>query len=135
MGTESTMRTKKCSTATREGRLAKAKQFWQAADLIESAVADQEEDLVDAYITMCVHAGIAAADVICCARIGEHAQGQDHQEAIALLASVDKAAAKSLATLLGMKTHSGYSARRSPKKDRVRAERAAGALIDAAEAV
>lgn len=128
-------RSKKCTPAIREGRLSKARQFWEAADLIETAVGNQEEDLVDAYITLCVHAGIAAADVICCARTGQHAQGPNHEEAIKLLASADKAAARHLRTLLDLKTRSGYSERRSAKTDRMRSRRAASALIDLAEAV
>lgn len=128
-------RAKKCTAAVREGRREKARQFSQAAEMIATLVADEPEDLVDAYITMCVHAGIAAADVICCARTGTHAQGEDHAEAVDLLASVDKTMSKHLATLLGMKTQVGYGDRRSGATDRRRAQRAMSALIDAAEAV
>lgn len=70
--------------ATRQGRMEKAKQFHLAAQVIEEYAAG-EEDLNDAYITLCVHAGIAAADVICCARLGKHHQGQNHHGAISLL--------------------------------------------------
>jgi len=35
------------------------------------ALADDANDVADAYVTLCVHAGIAAADVICCTRFGE----------------------------------------------------------------
>lgn len=117
----------------RAGRRNKARQFWDAADILDTLVSDSDEDLVDAHITMCVHAGIAAADVVCCARLGVHAHGRDHNEAIALLASVDKAASRHLATLLGLKTRSGYSALKSSRADRTRAKRAARSLLDAAE--
>jgi len=30
----------------------------------------------NAYVAMCVDAGIAAADAICCDALGEHAQGE-----------------------------------------------------------
>lgn len=53
--------------------------------------------------------GIAAADAICAARLGEHARGENHDEAVALLSTVDKAAAAHLRALLGMKTLAGYS--------------------------
>lgn len=66
-------RTHDCTQSTRAGRLAKGNQFWEAATLIEELT--EESDLVDAYITLCIHAGIAAADVICCARLGVHATG------------------------------------------------------------
>lgn len=65
-----TSRTKKCTATIRRGRLDKAKQFAETARLIEG-----NDALIDAYVTNCVHAGIAAADVICCARLGEHAIG------------------------------------------------------------
>jgi hypothetical protein len=45
-------------------------------------LADEDGEIADAYVTLCIHAGIAAADVICCIRIGEHATGEDHAEAV-----------------------------------------------------
>ncbi|WP_414939249.1 hypothetical protein [Amycolatopsis sp. cmx-11-51] len=57
----------------------KASQFIEAADTIRE-LADEHEDAADAYVTLCVHAGIAS-DVICCARLGEHARGENHDEA------------------------------------------------------
>lgn len=101
------MPTRRCTDADRRGRLAKARQFLEAAELVE-ALAD-EDDLLDALVTLCVHAGIAAADVICCARLGEHATGQNHAEAVELLGRVDKTSARDLSKLLGMKTRAGYS--------------------------
>jgi len=50
--------------------MAKAKQLVEAAETVE-ALADDANDVADAYVTLCVHAGIAAADVICCTRFGE----------------------------------------------------------------
>ena len=52
-------------------------------------LADDESDLCDSHVTLCVHAGIAAADVICCARLGRHAHGENHDEAIGLIEKVD----------------------------------------------
>lgn len=101
------MPTRRCTDADRRGGLAKARQFLEAAELVET-LAD-EEDLLDALVTLCVHAGIAAADVLCCARLGEHATGQNHTEAVDLLARVDKTSARDLSKLLGMKTRAGYS--------------------------
>ena len=101
------MPTRRCTEAERRGRLAKARQFLEAAELVET-LAD-EDDLLDALVTLCVHAGIAAADVICCARLGEHATGQNHTEAVDLLGRVDKTSARDLSKLLGMKTRAGYS--------------------------
>jgi len=39
-----------------------------------SELADEHEDVADAYVTLCVHAGIAASDVICCATLVETAR-------------------------------------------------------------
>lgn len=124
-------RTKKCNEAMRAGRLAKAREFWAAAEDL-AHLDDNEAARTDACITLCVHAGVAAADVICCARLGKHSTGRSHEEAIALLTSVDKGASKPLAVLLGMKTRSGYSNLASSTADRKRAQRAAGTLVEAA---
>ncbi len=124
-------RTKACTAATRAGRLNKAQQFFDAADTLNTLV-DDESELIEASITLCIHAGIAAADVICCARLGKHALGHDHAHAIELLMSVDAEASKRLVTLLGMKTKSGYTAVASAPADRKRAARAAEQLLAAA---
>lgn len=57
--------TKPCSPAVRAGRLAKAQQFLLAAETIATVIEDEE--VADSYVTLCVHAGIAASDVIYCA--------------------------------------------------------------------
>jgi len=50
----------KCDEATIQGRLRKAEQFMEGAHTIRE-FADDEGDIGDAYVTLCVHAGIAAA--------------------------------------------------------------------------
>lgn len=124
------MAERKCTDTTRSGRLLKAQQFGQAAALIERH-AGETNGLNDAYITMCIHAGIAAADVICCIRLGVHHQGDNHNEAVALLARVDAKLAGDLDTLLKMKTAAGYSADTSSGTNRKKASRAMARLIDA----
>lgn len=64
----------KCSEQVRAGRLENAKQFLRAAELVKEF--SDEDEIADAYVTLCVHAGIAAADVICCARLGRYARRQ-----------------------------------------------------------
>lgn len=61
-------RTVRCDEHVRIGRLAKAIQFFEAADTI-AAFADAKE-AGDALVTLLVHAGVAASDVLCCARLG-----------------------------------------------------------------
>lgn len=125
--------TKKCTPAMRAGRLSKADQFLTAAELIASSIEDS--DLADAFVTLCVHAGIAAADVICCAKQNEHSTGGNHKTAVALLARVDKANSVHLATLLDMKGHAGYSAMPTSVEYQESARVAAQALVDAAKLV
>lgn len=125
------MRTRPCPSAVRLGRLRKSEEFLTAADLVRD-LADEAGEVASAYVTLCVHAGIAASDVICCALLGEHALGENHGEAVALLKSADAAASKHLSVLLALKTKSGYS--HSPVTDQEfkRAGRAAAALVEAA---
>jgi dihydropteroate synthase len=127
-------RTNPCTPRTRSGRLAKAEQFLDAAQTIAD-LADDAQDVTDAFVTMCVHAGIAASDVLCCARLGVHAVGENHQEAVGLLRRVDAQLARDLATLLGLKTKSGYSAHPTGAEERLRVDRAANRLVQAARAV
>lgn len=71
--------------------MTKAKQFVEAAETVES-LADDAKDVADAYVTLCVHAGIAAADVIGCKRLGEHPRGEDHTAAVALVCRASETA-------------------------------------------
>jgi hypothetical protein len=123
----------KCSDADRRGRLQKATQFLIAAEIIDTFADDG--DLIDAYITLCVHAGVAAADVICCVRLGEHAQGTSHTDAVALLEKADRKLAQDLAKLLRMKTRAGYGPVPSETTTRATAGRCASRLVETATAI
>lgn len=61
-------RERECDRAMTEGRRARAEQFAQAASFVEE-LRDGEDDLAEALVTLWVHAGIAAADVVCCIRL------------------------------------------------------------------
>lgn len=127
-------RTRPCDKALIRGRMGKAEQFLDAAESVRELAAD-EEDMGDAYVTLCVHAGIAAADALCCAALGRHAQGDGHQEAVALLRQVNPGGAdlaKALEVLLKMKTRAGYSHVSVNAEDRRRARRRAIDLVEAA---
>jgi hypothetical protein len=78
---------KRCTPAIRAGRLVKAQQFHQAADLLSAAADDSE--VVDACVMLSVHTGIAAADVICCAKLGEHHRKRAGRAAAALVRSAE----------------------------------------------
>lgn len=111
--------------------MAKAEQFTAAAESIRD-LSDDATDVADAYVTLCVHAGIAAADAICAAKLGVHARGENHRDAVALLAAADKAASHHLSVLLAMKTRAGYSHLPVSRERALRAGRATDALLDAA---
>ncbi len=126
------MRTVIGDARTRRGRLSKALQFQSAADEILE-LNDDPEDIADAYVTLCVHAGIAASDAICIRHLGRYSKGENHQDAINLLASVNGDAAKHLKSLLALKTQAAYSNETISSEKRIRAGRAMDTLINAAQ--
>jgi hypothetical protein len=115
----------------RAGRLSKANQFLTAAELIAASIEDS--DLADAFVTLCVHAGIAASDVICCAKMAVHHSGGNHNLAIDLLEQVDPSSAIHLKTLLDIKSHAGYSSIPISTAHQERARLAAQELLGAAQ--
>ena len=123
-------RTVPADRSVRQGRLAKAKQFLRVTD--EARELADGDGVADAAVTLYVHAGIAAADALCAGALGKHAKGQDHDEAIALLDTVDPSAAKALSVLLAMKTRAGYGHDPLSDTDLTRAERAAHRLTELA---
>jgi hypothetical protein len=56
-------RARRCTPQVREGRLDKANQFVAVARDVAD-LADQAQDVADAYVTLLVDAGIAATDVL-----------------------------------------------------------------------
>lgn len=121
-------RTRECTPGVAIGRMRKAEQFADAAELISEFA----EEVGDAYVTLLVHAGIAAADVICCQELGKHAQGDNHADAVDLLGRVGHGGtelSKALATLLAAKTRAGYSHQPVTSDTRLRCRRAADKLM------
>lgn len=121
------MRTRQCTPRTITGRLAKAEEFLADAELLAS-----DPDRRNSAAGLYVDAGIAASDVICCRTLGEHAHGQDHNDAIRLLARVDRNRSKDLAVLLKNKSLISYSAEGLPATEFKKIQRAATRLVDAA---
>jgi hypothetical protein len=124
----------KCEESTITGRLRKAEHLMQAAAALRE-IDELQEDVGDAVVTLCVHAGVAAADVICCVALGKYAQGEDHNAAVAHLSKVrpnGRELGNSLRTLLGMKTRAGYSHEQIRAAELTRALRAAQGLLNAA---
>lgn len=123
-------RTKPCDQALIDGRLRKARQFFEAAETIRE-FADDEAEVGDVYVTLCIHAGIAAADVLCCRALGYHPHGENHAEAVAELTKVGRQHGRDLRILLGMKTRAGYSSTPVTAEQRRRAGRSAQRLVEA----
>lgn len=127
-------RIKDCDEGVATGRFRKAEQFLAAAQNVRD-LADDEAEVGDAFVTLCVHAGIAASDVICCMALGHFVQGDDHNQAVAELSKVRPDGEKlgnDLRALLMMKTRAGYAAPPVTAEQRKRAWRRAEALVDAA---
>lgn len=127
-------RLRDCDPGVVTGRFAKAEQFLDAAATVRD-LADDEADVGDAMVTLCVHAGIAASDVICCRALGHFVQGDDHLRAIAELSRVKPDGRKlgnDLRSLLQMKTRAGYAAPPVSAEQRKRAWRRAQGLVEAA---
>jgi len=125
--------TRPCSPEIRRGRFLKAEGFLQAAD--DASALDDVGQLRDAVVTLYVHAGIAAADVICCARLGKHSSGENHAEAVNLLKTVGANSTRHLSTLLSVKTKAGYSHTPASEAEVKKAARAATKLVEEARAV
>ncbi|SRR6266516_2953664 len=127
-------RLRECDDEIVTGRLRKAEQFLDVAAMTRD-LADDEADIGDALVTLCVHAGIAASDVICCKALGHFVQGQDHLQAAAELSKVTpegRQLGNDLRALLQMKTRAGYAAPPVTAEQRKRAWRRAESLVEAA---
>jgi hypothetical protein len=127
-------RLRKCDERIAVGRLRKAEQFLSVAETIRD-LADDEAEVGDAFVTLCIHAGIAASDAICCRGFGYFVQGDDHNQAIAELskASPDgKKLSGDLRSLLQMKNRAEYGADPVSADQRKRAWRRAENLVEAA---
>lgn len=123
-----------CDEAIARGRLRKAEQFLEAAGNLRD-LAEKESEFGDALVTLCVHAGIAASDVLCCKGLGHFAQGDDHMQAVAELAKVPpdgRQRSKDLRVLLQMKAAAAYAAPPVSADQRKRAWRRAESLVEAA---
>src|SRR5687767_4673403 len=101
-------RTQPCTAEHARKRLDDARRFLELAEL----VGDELE--AASYGVSCANAalaGIAAADAACCRALGERSRGEDHRDAIALVAQVlpgGEEAANALRRLLAIKNDAEY---------------------------
>lgn len=111
------------------GPLAKA-----ARDRLDGALREAHTSERNAA-SLAINACIRACDAICVAARGEHAVGDDHREAVALLETVPdgRRLAKLLGQALADKTEIDYGIRRLPQDALKRVLRAAAQLVATAE--
>jgi hypothetical protein len=106
-----TSRTQPCGRPQARTRLEQAEAFVLAAEL----VLDDSTTLANPGVAaaLAILAGIAASDAACCARVRRRARGQAHEEAVALLETVEPGGtemAKDLKRLLQKKDSASYGA-------------------------
>lgn len=80
----STGRAQECNRAQAAVRLNQARAFLEVAELVGAEDDELANDNVAAALA--VLAGIAAADAACCGTLGQRSRGQDHRQAIQMVA-------------------------------------------------
>jgi hypothetical protein len=111
-------RIRPCQSGYAAGRLAKAREFWEQVEMVES-LAEHPRQVATTVVSLCVLAGVAASDAISCLSLGRHARGEDHREACDLLRQVrpnGRGHASDLGVLLGLKTAAARRARRAAER-------------------
>ena len=120
---------------TRPGGLAEARKRREIAQSYYDVAVLLSSDpgpAINTSIGNAVLAGIAAADAICLAAIGERYAGQDHAAAADFLEAVDPGVGRRLRMLVGFKSASHYGDSILTGTDRAAALRHAKALLDEA---
>ncbi len=121
----------RCGPAEARARCAVARRYLDVAELATT------EDDASAWHNVAtgnaVLAGIAAADALCCALLGQHSREADHRAAVALLTTARPASARDLERLLQFKDTAHYGSRLITAAALRSAVRAANRLVTAAE--
>ena len=112
-------------------RLRIAEQYLALASMLEE---DLSSGAINACVGNCVLAGIASADAICYARLGERYAGPDHDQAADVLDRVSKELGSVLRSLNRLKTKSQYGDEWLTDSTRKAALRQARALVREASA-
>lgn len=124
-------RTQVCGRPQAATRLAHARKFFDAAELVATDI-DEEEANVSVAASLAVLAGIAACDAACCARLGRRSRSQDHHDAERLLTEIvpgGRDAAKDLRRLLDLKDTAQYGVMHVSASELRSALRRARALV------
>jgi hypothetical protein len=129
-------RTQRCSPAQAQTRLDHARKFLEVAELVASEGDSMEYSSAGA--SLAVLAGIAASDAACCKALGRRSRGQDHREAVDLIAQIEpggKQAGKALRRLIDLKDEAQYGLFDIGGQDLRAVRRQARALLKFAEEV
>ena len=116
---------KPCDVQQARQRLVDARQFLEAAELL---------DAPDVVATCAIHGAIAAADAITCHALGQLSSDGNHVSAVDLLRQVDASLATALKRALDRKTQAGYESVDVSTSDATSCVRWARHLLAAAEA-
>jgi hypothetical protein len=129
-----TGRTEICGVEQARTRLGQARAFLEVAELVGT---DQDEPATpNVAAALAVLAGIAAGDAACCAAVGRRSRGQDHMQALTLLAQVapdGQAMSRDLERLLAVKDDAHYGLLHVSGQRAAAALRQARRLVDAAD--
>lgn len=110
------------------GRRIVAQKYLEVAEL----VADEDGATINVAVGLAVLAGIAAADAICIAAVGQRSAGADHAAAAELLERVDRTLGRRLRSLVALKPASHYGEQLLSTAERTSALRSARVLVGAA---
>ncbi len=97
------MRLVAATPEARRERRERALEFWRSAEDLRALDGDG-----NSIVSLYVLAGVAAADAICCARLGEYSQGENHSDALGVLRRAAPDLTPSLQRLLSRKTEWAY---------------------------
>jgi hypothetical protein len=85
------------------------------------------------YANLAIVAAIAAADAICCATLRQQSTSGNHNDAVALLKTIDKQLGDDLARALRHKNGAAYSTRETTDTEVKTCRRTAERLFEAAQ--
>lgn len=133
MSPRPTGRTQTCGPTDARTRLSQARAFLEVAELVGT----EQHEIATPHVAaaLAVLAGIAASDAACCATLQRRSRGQDHRQALDLLAQVEpngKSMARDLDRLLSIKDDAHYGLLHVSSQRAVAALRQAHRLVDAA---
>lgn len=122
-----------CGPAEARKRAKVARTYLEMAELAAGGPGDEARNVAAGNAVL---AGIAAADAICCSRLGQRPRGQDHREAVNVLNTVNpngRRYAGDLSTLLAVKDAAHYGDQYITVAKLKATLRAAQRLVEAAE--